>query len=177
MNESKISVRYAKAFFELGIEKNKIDIFKQDLEVIGQALQIKEFVQVIYSPIIMPSEKKAVINSIFTNKIDPLSISFLNLLIENQRETFLPIIIKNYLKLYREYHGIKEVEITSAIEIDKEETEKIKAIISKTLNSQIELTKQTKPEILGGIIIRIEDKMLDMSVSTQLKNIKKQLLQ
>ncbi len=176
MNTSKISIRYAKALFELAKEKNLLEDIRKDLTLLKTFFKVKDFQDFIESPIITPSQKKEIFHTLLGDQVQEITLSFIDLLVENKREAYLELMILDFFKFYREHFGIKEVELTTAIELDEEEKAKFKEFLKKALNSEIELVTKLRKDIIGGFILRIEDKMLDMSVSSRLKQIKKQLI-
>ncbi len=175
MNESKITTRYAKAIFQLAQENNLLDRIKQDLDLVTGVLKIDEFQQLIKSPIIPESQKKVAFTQIFKGKVHEYTLDFLLLVIENRREAFLSLMLMDFYELYKKYLGITEVHLTTAVDIDTELKKQFIDILKESLNSKIDLYQKTDPQIIGGFILRVEDKLLDMSISSQLKQIKKEL--
>jgi len=176
MDQSAITVRYAKAFFSLAKEKNLIQPFKKDIEIISDVCgNSNEFVLLLESPVLKTSKKSEIIISIFKGKIDNLTLKFLQLIVKNKREVYIPAICRNYLALTRKNQNIKLSQLTTATEIDSKTIEKIKSTIEKELNAKVELTANVKPDIIGGLILRMEDKQFDASVATQLKKMRQQL--
>jgi len=177
MNESAIAVRYAKAVFALATEKEIIDSLKNDMELIyGVCKNSPDFNLLLKSPIIKTSEKKQLISQIFKNKVHPLTLDFLLLITRNNRETFIPAISRNTLDFIRRKKNIKTAVLTTAIEIDESLTSEIAKLLERELSGKIELTSRVNPGIIGGLILRVDDKQLDASVNTQLKNIRQKLL-
>ena len=178
MNQSKISVRYAKAFFSLAKEKGLLDTFKEDMEVVANAgIESKDFLLLLESPVVKTSQKVKILNQIFSGKIHDLTLKFILLIAENKREIHIPDICRNFLALTREDLGIKSAMITSAKQLSKESMEQAKEILEKNLNYQIEITEKVDPAIIGGVILRVDDKQVDASIATQLKKIKSKLLE
>lgn len=177
MDESAIAVRYSKAIYSLAQEKKIIDTLKSDMEFIsGVCNQSADFNLLLKSPIIRNSEKSQVISELFRNKIHPISLDFLLLITRNNREIFIPDIARDTLAFIRKEKNIKTAVITTAIEIDESVISEIKTLLEKELSGKIELSSKVNPEIIGGLILRIDDKQLDASVNTQLRNVKKKLL-
>jgi F-type H+-transporting ATPase subunit delta len=177
MNESKITTRYAKALFKLAQEQNLLDKIKQDLDFVYQAIDIKEFRDLINSPIIPVSQKKQVFVELFKDRIDNSTLNFLLILAENRREQFLKIIILDFYKLYRQALGITQVELITAVELSEQTKQEFINILKKITNHKIDLIHKVNPEIIGGFIIRIDDRQLDTSIATQLQKLKKHISQ
>jgi F-type H+-transporting ATPase subunit delta len=177
MNDSKISVRYAKALFQAAEEAKVLPQVMQDIELIMKVYALADFHAVIESPIVKTSDKKIVSEKLFSGKISPLSMSFLNLMLSNKRESHLSHIARNFKTFYKKNQGILSAEIVVSEPIDKTQTEKFRTLLKKEFKSEIELTESIKPAILGGFILRVEDEQFDASVASGLAKIKKQLLE
>jgi F-type H+-transporting ATPase subunit delta len=178
MDQSAITVRYAKAFFSLAKEKNLVQPLKEDIEFVSDVCNNSgEFILLLESPVLKTSKKSEIITSIFEGKINEFSLKFLLLIIKNKREIYIPAICRNYLALTRKDQNIKLTQLTTATVIDQKTVEKIKVRIERELNAKVELTANVKPEIIGGLILRMEDKQFDASVATQLKKIQQKLLE
>lgn len=177
MNDSKISVRYAKALYQSALEGSLLKEVMNDVLLIERAWETAGFLEMLYSPVVTTSSKKKVVSSVFKENISQLSYDFMMLLLSNKRETFLEAIFRNFKALYKEHEGIKSAEITLSSAIDESIKKKFLALLEKTFDSKIELTEQMKPEIIGGFILKVEDQQYDASVSSGLKKIKKRLLE
>lgn len=178
MDQSAITVRYAKAFFSLAKEKNILDTLKKDVELVaGVCKESADFILLLESPIVKTSKKIALITSIFSGKVDELTLNFLHLVTQNKREIHIPAICRNFLGLTRADQNIKSAVLTTATEINSETIKKIETLMGKELNAKIELSTTVKPEIIGGIVLRLDDKQYDASIATQLKKIKQKLLE
>lgn len=177
MNESKISVRYAKALFELGKEKNTLDTFITDIKQVEEVLnESSDFVLMLESPIVKTSQKREVVQQIFGDKIDALSLNFLNMVIQNRREMYLKDISRNFLAICRKDQGILSAVLTSASEMEEEGKGRLIEMLAKSFDSKIELKEVIDEDLIGGFIIRVEDQQLDASVANQLNQIKRELL-
>jgi len=178
MDQSAIAVRYAKAFFSIAKEKKMLDVLKRDLQLVLEVSEASsDFIFLLESPVVKTSKKKELFNSIFDKKVNKLTLSFLLLIAKNKREVHIPGICRNFLSLTRKDLNIRSAVITTATDISKETINKIESLIAKELNAKIELRNEINTDIIGGMILRIDDKQYDASVFTQLKKIKQKLLE
>ncbi len=178
MDQSKITVRYAKAFFSLAKEKGLLDTLKKDIELVSSAgEQSKDFILLLESPVVKTSQKVKIITQIFEQSVNELTLKFLVLAAQNKREVHIPGICRNFLALAREDQGIKSATITSAGKLSEETLNKAKEILEEDLNYKIELAEKINPAIIGGVILRVEDKQLDSSIAAHLKKIRSRLLE
>lgn len=177
MDQSAISVRYAKAFFSLAKEKNMMPRLKRDIQTVAEVCNTStEFILLLKSPVVKTSKKEQLIETIFKGKVDDLTIRFLRLVTSNKREAYIPAICRNFLKLNREDQNIKTVVLTTASPVEPETADAVKALLGSKLNAQVELSQKVDPAIIGGLILRMEDRQFDASIATQLKKIKQKLL-
>jgi F-type H+-transporting ATPase subunit delta len=173
MNESKIAVRYAKALFLLALEKNILEQVRTDMESVNQA--IKDFDQFgfyLKSPVVKSKQKFKLVEEVFRGKIDDTSLNFMGLLIQNKREIYLEDITRRFIDIYCTYKGIKSATITTASHLDESIKLKLKALLSSTYKTEIELQVQEEPSIIGGFILKIGDQQYDASIASGLKRMK-----
>nr|WP_319998291.1 ATP synthase F1 subunit delta [uncultured Draconibacterium sp.] len=178
MNQSAISVRYAKAFFSTAKEKKLLDKLKADIQLVMDICKSsQDFILLLESPIVKSSKKAALVKSIFEGKIEEISLNFLLLIVQNKREVHIPGICRNFLDLTRKDLNIKSAVLTTASEVNSSSLKKVEELLEKELNATIELSAQVNPEILGGLVLRMDDKQYDASVATQLRKVKQTLLE
>jgi F-type H+-transporting ATPase subunit delta len=177
MNESQISVRYAKALFQSAAEQHLLDDVYKDMEVLTSTCKLEDFQYMLVVPTLQPSQKIGLVGEIFEKNISKLSLSMINLVIKNKRESFLPGISRNFKDLYRKERGISTASLITAQQVDESEMDGIRKLIKKAYDSELELTTAVDGDVIGGFILTIEDMRYDASVASNLKKLKKQLLQ
>jgi F-type H+-transporting ATPase subunit delta len=176
MNQSKISVRYAKAVFETAKEQGILERLYSDFNLIGKSIsENKEFYHVITSPVIKSADKINLLSTVYKAQVAPLTMRFLEMLVENSREAYISDIARNFAVFYRTEKHIKEVVLTTPTGIDTKITDKVADAVAIAYKSGVEIKEELKPEMIGGVIVRIDNLQLDMSVATQLREIKETL--
>ncbi|MEE4197752.1 MAG: ATP synthase F1 subunit delta [Bacteroidales bacterium] len=177
MYHSQINVRYAKALFLLAREKKLVDEIKRDMEFILESLNhIPEINVLLQHPVIKTSRKRAVLNDLFAKKVNSHTLAFLLLVVKNKRENHLYGIMRYYVDLYRQFKGIQTAEITTALELSDQEREEIVTAIEDQFKATVELKQRVDEKIIGGLIIEIDYKQLDLSVAHSLNRLKRELL-
>ncbi len=177
MDQSKINVRYAKAFFELAKEKGlTLELRKDAILIATVCTTSSDFILMLESPVVKTSQKIEVIKRIFEGKVNVLSLNFLLLIAENKRENYIPGIFRNLEDLYRKEEGIKSAVLTSAQPLNEAVVLHIQKILETEFNAKVELRQKVDDYLIGGFVLRVEDKQYDASLSTQLKKIREQLL-
>ena len=177
MNESQISVRYAKALFKSACEQELLDQIYKDMEVLTSTCKLEDFQYMLVVPTLQPSQKISLVGDILEKNISKLSLSMIFLVIKNKRESFLPGIARNFKDLYRKEKGISTASLITAQQVDESEMDGIRKLIKKAYDSEVELTIAVDGDVIGGFILTIEDMRYDASVASNLKKLKKQLLQ
>jgi len=177
MNESQISVRYAKALFQSASEQQLLDQVYKDMEVLTSTCKLDDFQYILVVPTLQPSQKIALLGTIFEKHLSKISISMINLVIRNKREAYLPGIARYFRDLYRKEKGVSTATLVTAQAVDEAGMNGIRELIKKAYDSEVELTALVDGEVIGGFILTIEDLRYDASVASNLRKLKKQLLQ
>jgi F-type H+-transporting ATPase subunit delta len=175
MNESKISVRYSRALFQLAEEKKLLDKVSTDMLFISEICRTDEVKEVLDSPIIVPSKKTAILHSILEKNIEKITLSLVDLLIKNGRELHLPAVARVFRDDALKYRGITETYLTTAIPVNDKIRKQISELISSEFKTKVELKETIDKEIIGGFIIRVNDNFIDGSIRNKLRKIKKEL--
>ena len=177
MNESQISVRYAKALFQSAAEQHLLDDVYKDMEVLTSTCKLEDFQYMLEVPTLQPSQKIRLVGDIFEKNISKLSLSMIFLVIKNKRESFLPGIARYFSDLYRKEKGVRTATLVTAQAVDESAMNGIRQLIKNAYDSEVELTSTVDGDVIGGFILTIEDMRYDASVASNLRKLKKQLLQ
>ncbi len=177
MDQSKISVRYAKALFELGKEKEQLETFNTGVGLVASVLQSNaDFNFLLANPVIPASKKIKAIRLIFQDKIEKTALRFLELVVENKREQYLGAICRNFQEMVRREQGIKTAVVTSAVPLSREMADKMRALLESSLQLKLEMSEKVDETLLVGFVLRVDDLQYDASISTRLGKVKEALL-
>jgi len=176
MYDSQINVRYAKSLFLLAREKKLVEEIKEDVDLILESLnEIPEILFFLEHPVIKTSRKKAVLIALLAEKVNEYTMIFLQLVVKNNRENHLKGMLRHYIDLYRQFKGIKIAEITTAIKLPYNERSEVIKAIEEQFKATIELKQKVNEDIIGGLIIEIDNKQLDLSVTHYLNCMQKEM--
>lgn len=176
MRVGQIAVRYSKALFRSAKEQKALDAVRADMEILLQAVtDLPELAQLLESPIVDTGKKINALAEIFSSRFNELSLNFIRLATENNREEYLPGMARHFIHLYKEEKGIQVATISSATGVEKQSLEQIRLLVKAAFKSEIELEEEIKEELIGGFVLRVEDRQLDASVKGKLAHIKKAL--
>lgn len=174
MSFTKITVRYAKALFDLALEQQMIDRVKDDMALIDTVChENRALVVMLHNPVISADKKQKILFSVFAGHVHPLTMNFLKILLRKRREQYIDGIADAFVKIYRDYKGIAVASVTGAMSLTESEKQTILGILSKLTEKDVELIETIRTEILGGFIIQMDDYQIDQSVVTKIKNLKK----
>jgi ATP synthase F1 delta subunit len=166
---------YSRSLFEVAKEQGKLDEIREQLGQFADALSEDRNLQVfLFSPFFSSNEKKDGLHKILDGAEDAF-LNFLELLIEKHRMPLLFRIRGQYEELWQEENRLLPVRVTSAIELDEKTIERIKDRIGEQTNEQIELTTEVDPDILGGIVLRVGNSILDASIRNRLEQVRRQV--
>ncbi len=175
MNDSKISVRYSRALFRSALEKKMLERVYQDMNYIGQVCALPGVRELLNSPVIRPSKKTIILHAVFGKDISDLTFSLVDLAVKNGRESFIPAIARVFMSETMKYNGITETILTTAVKVDEKVKKQVSDLVSSAFKTKAELKEVVDKDIIGGFILRIDDKYIDASVRNKLRRIEKEL--
>jgi len=176
MNESRISVRYARALFQSALERNELDRINSDMIVVKDTCNIPEVKEIIDNPVIMPSKKINLLHSLFGKELHELTLSLVDLVVRNGREQFLPAIARMFNQETKRHKGITESVLTTAVPVDTRVSKQVEDIIADMFKTKVDLKTNVDESIIGGFVLKVEDNFIDASVKNKLRKIKRELL-
>ncbi len=172
-----ISNRYAAALFDLALEKNCIDEYYQDVELVYNVVSSdKEIVAVLEHPRISGDDKLNILKNTFSGKISEDVIGFFHVVFRKNRESELLNILSAFIKKAEAYKGIAYATVESAEELSQDTLAKIEEKLSKNLSKQVKVEAKVDPELLGGLKISVGGHVIDSTIKSQISKLKKQLL-
>ncbi len=176
MSEIKIANRYAQALIQQAIADNKLSVVADNMQTLLDTCQSsKDLRNVLSNPIINGDQKLMALKTIFKN-FDALTINLMALVCSKSRENVLAEIAESFLSAYRAHQGIQKVHIESAVVADEKTLQSIKQfVMDKTGAKSIELHSTINPSVIGGLVIKFGDNLLDSSIAAKLRNLKKEL--
>ncbi len=174
---NKLALKYAQAIYEIASERALLDNVEKQLRLVEATIAgHTDLATLMYHPLVPAPAKKETINRVFAGDLDGFVQNFLLLLIDKRREPALPAIIREYIRLANEARNIAEAEVFTAKELSAGQLEALAAKLSSVTGKNIVLKTTIDQELLGGVVVKIGDKLIDGSVARQLKALKTALL-
>jgi ATP synthase F1 delta subunit len=170
-----IAVVYARSLFEVAKEQDKLDKVRDELGEFADAVDSTRELQVFFfSPYFSTAEKQDGLDKAVSGA-DEIVVNFLKLLIENHR---MPVIFRarrEFDRLWQEENKLLPVTVTSAVELEKAAVKQIGDRIAEQTGRKVDLSATVEPEILGGLVVRVGNSILDASIRNRLEQLRKQV--
>jgi F-type H+-transporting ATPase subunit delta len=177
MTEQKVSLRYARAMYEIAESANKVEAVFDDLTQIHNIIfNSRELEVVLKSPVVQKWKKKNLLKALFEPFVSNITFRFIMLLTDKQRENLIVDIAMKYESIYFDKNNIKKVSISTARELDDELKNKVLSSLAIWSGKKIVSDFNIKPELKGGILIRIDDWVYDATIVHQLDMLRQKLI-
>lgn len=167
--------RHAQAIFEIALEQNQLDLWRGDLRVVAEALMDPDIHAFLESPKIRFDDKKKILEERLKS-LSPLALNAAYLLVAKRRLGIVAELVSEYERLVDEHRGVAHARVTTAIPLDEGDTADVTRRLADTVSKEIVLATQTDPSIIGGLKVRIGDKLIDGSTRSRLEALRKSLV-
>ncbi|MBO5057312.1 MAG: F0F1 ATP synthase subunit delta [Lachnospiraceae bacterium] len=173
-----VSKTYGEALFELAVEEGKEDAFLEEIIAFKEVLKENpDFNKLMNHPKILKEEKQEVLDNVFKGRISDELAGFLHLIINKDRYGDIDAILDYFIDEVKKLKGIGVAYVTTAIPLGTAKQKEIEEkLLSTTSYKQMEMHYQVDEELIGGMVIRIGDRVVDSSIKTRLFELRRQLL-
>jgi F-type H+-transporting ATPase subunit delta len=177
MSEYRVAARYAKSILDLSIEQKSLDAVLSDMQTFANIVSNSgDMRNLLASPIVPGDKKFAVLKHLFEKQFQPLTIKFFDIIIRKKREGFLGAIAKGFVEQYNELNNIANASVKSAVALSEAVINEIKGHIESQTGKKINISATVDPNLIGGVVVQVEDKLFDASVAGKLGKLKQELL-
>jgi F-type H+-transporting ATPase subunit delta len=168
---------YSRALFEVAMEHGKLDLVREQLGQFADALNDNRDLAIfLFSPYFSTEEKKDGLKRVVSDA-DPTILNFLETLLERHRMPAIFRIRAEFERLWEEENRLLPVQVTSAVALDESTVRSIGDRIGEQTGRKVELTSTVDPDILGGIVLRVGNSILDASIKHRLDQLRKHVAQ
>ena len=175
MNSGLIASRYATAFFAFVTERKEQELVYNEAKKLKEIYQqLSEFPTILQNPVLVKAEKKKVILMALGGKVSESLEKFIDMLLKNNRETYLQSIVLKIIELYRAEKNIHYGKLTTASIVDPEIEKKLILMVEQETGGTVEMEKVLDAEIIGGFLFEVDFKRWDASIKRQLNSIRKE---
>ncbi|MCI8356572.1 MAG: F0F1 ATP synthase subunit delta [Lachnospiraceae bacterium] len=173
-----ISKTYGDALFELAVEENKVDDLLEEIGLLQKVLRENDdFGRLMTHPKINKDEKIRVVTDVFKGRISDELLGFLTIIISKDRYQEIDGILEYFLTEVKKYKGIGVATVTTAVPLRADQCKKVEQkLLNTTDYKSMEIHYEQDAALIGGMVIRIGDRVVDSSISTKLNELQKELL-
>lgn len=178
MLDKSVAITFVNALLEVATKKGLFEQIEKDLELVSDVItKHGDFKKTLFHPSITRNEKKKLIKKVFGTATSDLTRNFLNLLVDRRKEGILEFLPAIYKETVDGNKGIVKARVTTAGPLTENQMNGLKRRLDKLTGKKVEVEVVQDPQILGGIMVRVGNKMLDGSIASRLKNLKTRLLE
>ena len=177
MELSTIAKPYAQAIFEIAVDNNDLDGWGKDLTLLAQQVDDSQIASFLDAPQIPTSKKRELLENSISTQVGPLAANLMFVLASQSNVSILPKILDEYQGMQDSYRNIERATVTSAVPLDENQTKDITSYLSAIFQKDVSVSNRIDPDILGGFVARVGDRVLDGSSATKLHDMKKSLSQ
>jgi F-type H+-transporting ATPase subunit delta len=167
--------RYAQAVFEIALEKGELEKWLDDLTLLADSVSNQQFVDFLSQPRITVEAKVNVVRESLGDSVGPLALNLMCLLATRNIPHILGGITDQFQELLDSERGIERAEVVSAVQLSDDEHLRVTEMLSGLTGSDVRLTTRVDSQILGGMIVRIGDRVMDGSSRSRLQAMRKEL--
>lgn len=173
MSQSTVARRYATALYEEADRTDVVDAVDADVEMIRESLEASDDLMRFFESPVIPDEKKGnVIDALFEDRVEALTHRFLKLLVKKDRESLVASVVKQYQDLRDEHRNIVEARVRIARPMGDDEKDALIKALEQTTGKNVRLKVEEDADLIGGLIVRIGDRVYDGSVRNKLENLR-----
>ena len=168
--------RYALALTQEAAHTGQADAVDADIVFLGETLAGSRELQLLFqSPVVSRDKKERVLKALFTDRVSPLTMRFLDLLVSKQREALIPAVVEAVRVLRDTASGTVEARVRTAKPLTDDETAALRASLEARAGHPVRLSVEVQPDLIGGLVVRVGDVVYDRSVRHQLDALREQL--
>jgi len=178
MLENAVARRYAQAFFAIAREKNLIDQLEQELKQVVDTIAGNNELKILMDhQLVAPQDKKVMVDKVFSGAISETTLNFLSFVIDKYRITYLQEVYEAFVVYANEARNIADAQVRSATVLSEADIKAIEEKLVKVTGKNIRLSNEVDPSLIGGVVVRIGDKVMDGSIFRRLGRLKQNLMQ
>lgn len=178
MIRSRVAKRYARALFEVALESKQLELVEADLKSLQESYrQSQQFSALIDSPVISTEAKQHAFSASFKKRLQGITFRFVTLLISKNREMLLMQIVEEFGDLLDQHRGIVRGDVYSVAPLSEEQVKNLVAQLNRMTGKNVLITRHLDESLLGGIVIKLQDKVIDASLRNKLEKIRQTLIE
>jgi len=175
--DTRAARRYSSALFEIAVRDSTVDVIASDLEVVETFVRDVPYLRaVLLQPLVSDTQKIKVLSDAFGDRITATTLNFLYLLVRKRRENLVDEVIADYRSLADDRANRVSAHVQSAVPLTEAQLKDLTVALEKRTGKNVRVTSEVNTDILGGLLVRIGDHVIDGSIRSRLQRIRQQLL-
>jgi F-type H+-transporting ATPase subunit delta len=176
MSVSIVAARYAKSLIELAKEKNVLEEVFEDMKLFKDtADKNRGLMLALKSPVVRHEKKLGILKSLFESRVNAVSFAIFNIITRKNRESIMDSIAEEFIVAYNESKGIQRAVVITSVPLTDELRSQFNNIVASATGKIIELEEKIDENLIGGYVLRVNDRQIDASVKSKLNELKLQL--
>ncbi len=178
MLDKSTAITFVDALLDVAKKKGTFEQVEKDLDLVCNVItKFDNFRKILFHPSVTRDEKKKLIKKVFGESVSDLTRNFLNLLVDRRKEELLELIPEIYRETINEKKGVLKAKIQTVEPLTEERLNNLRKRLDRLTGKTVEIEAVQEPNILGGMVVQIGNKMIDGSVASRLKNLKTRLME
>ncbi|MCF8331404.1 MAG: ATP synthase F1 subunit delta [Bacteroidales bacterium] len=175
MNISKVGKRYAKALFSFALEQDNTEEVMKDIDLVNNTIkQSRELQLLLKNPLMNSKRKKMVIRALFEKYVGDTVLTYLMIILQKNRETFIPEIAEQFVVYLKQYKNIKTAYLSTAQSVNDNVRKIVIESLQEQIKAEIELVENINEDLIGGLVLRVDDNEIDMSIKKRINELEKE---
>jgi F-type H+-transporting ATPase subunit delta len=169
--------RYAQAVFQIAVEKDGLDTWMEDLRFLSSALEDRDFSDLLDAPQISAGHKLSMVRQTLGDSVGTLALNLVSILASQSLAHTVSGVLGEYERLVDAHRGIERAEIVSAVPVDKGQLAETAKLLEGIVGKEVRLTSTVEPQVIGGLIVRVGDRVIDGSVKAKLSDMRSSIVE
>ena len=169
--------RYAQGVFQIALEHDSLDVWVDDLQTLADLLQDGEVAAFLDAPQVPEAKKLETIQQLLGDSVSTLAANLLALLATKNMTLLMPGVLEQFTVMVDRHRGIEWADVTTAVPLDDAQENEVSRLLSGIVGSEVSLRTYVEPELIGGIVARLNDRVIDGSIRSKLRNMHRQVVE
>ena len=169
--------RYAQAIYQIALEHDDLDNWLNDLTLLADAVSNPQFVEILDAPQFTVAQKTELVNTTLADSVDRLALNLISLLASKSIAYLAPAITEQYQKMLDAHRGLERADVVSAIPLSDDQLEKLTDLLQGIVGKEVQVTSRVDPQIIGGFIAHVGDRVIDGSTRAKLSTMRRTLVE
>lgn len=163
--------------FQIALEHDSLDVWVEDLQTMADLLEDREVAAFLDAPQVPEARKLETIQQLLGDSVSTLAANLLALLATKNMTLLMPGILEQFTVMVDSHRGIEWADVTTAVPLDDAQQNEVSQLLSGIAGSEVSLRTYVEPELIGGIVARLNDRVIDGSVRSKLRNMHRQVVE